>query len=72
MRADGSDENTRYVGVDHGCSRCHRIRRASRRSGDDETCSDTDVCLFVFFCIPQLYLWGSPLLGEIFAYVTVF
>ena len=25
-----------------------------------------------FFCIPQLYLWGSPLLGEIFAYVTVF
>ena len=34
------------------------------------------VCLFVFFvlffCFPQLYLWGSPLLGEIFAYVTVF
>ena len=27
---------------------------------------------FVFFCVPQLYLWGSPLLGEIFAYVTVF
>ena len=25
-----------------------------------------------FFCVPQLYLWGSPLLGEIFAYVTVF
>ena len=24
------------------------------------------------FCVPQLYLWGSPLLGEIFAYVTVF
>ena len=23
-------------------------------------------------CVPQLYLWGSPLLGEIFAYVTVF
>ena len=22
--------------------------------------------------VPQLYLWGSPLLGEIFAYVTVF
>ena len=27
---------------------------------------------FFFFCVPQLYLWGSPLLGEIFAYVTVF
>ena len=25
-----------------------------------------------FFCVPQLYLWGSPLLGEIFAYVTGF
>ena len=31
-------------------------------------------CLFFvgFFYVPQLYLWGSPLLGEIFAYVTVF
>ena len=28
--------------------------------------------LFLFFCVPQLCLWGSPLLGEIFAYVTVF
>ena len=28
--------------------------------------------IFFFFCVPQLYLWGSPLLGEIFAYVTVF
>ena len=27
---------------------------------------------FFFFCVPQLYLWGSPLLGEIFAYVTTF
>ena len=27
---------------------------------------------FFFFYVPQLYLWGSPLLGEIFAYVTVF
>ena len=27
---------------------------------------------FLFFCVPKLYLWGSPLLGEIFAYVTVF
>ena len=27
---------------------------------------------FFFFPVPQLYLWGSPLLGEIFAYVTVF
>ena len=25
-----------------------------------------------FFFVPQLYLWGSPLLGELFAYVTVF
>ena len=29
-------------------------------------------CFFVFFGVPQLYLWGSPLLGEIFAYVTGF
>ena len=27
---------------------------------------------FFFFRVPQLYLWGSPLLGEILAYVTVF
>ena len=27
---------------------------------------------FFVFCVPQLYLWGSPLLGEIFAYVPVF
>ena len=27
---------------------------------------------FFFFCVPQLYLWGSPFLGEIFADVTVF
>ena len=27
---------------------------------------------FFFFFVPQLYLWGSPLLGEIFAHVTVF
>ena len=25
-----------------------------------------------FFWVPQLYFWGSPFLGEIFAYVTVF
>ena len=29
------------------------------------------LCSFFFF-VPQLHLWGSPLLGEIFAYVTVF
>ena len=28
--------------------------------------------LLLLFCVPQLYLWGSPLLDEIFAYVTVF
>ena len=27
--------------------------------------------LFVFF-VPQLHLWGSPFLGEIFVYVTIF
>ena len=27
---------------------------------------------FVCVSVPQLYLWGSPLLGEIFAYVPVF
>ena len=30
-----------------------------------------DPGFFFFFCVPQLYLWGSPFLGEIFAYVTV-
>ena len=24
------------------------------------------------FCVPQLYLWGSPFWGEIFSYVTAF
>ena len=32
----------------------------------------TGFFFFFFFCVPQLYLWGSPLLGEIFTYVTVF
>ena len=27
---------------------------------------------YFFFIIPQLYLWGSPFLSEIFADVTVF
>ena len=27
---------------------------------------------FLIFCVPQLYLWCSPLSGEIFAYVAVF
>ena len=34
-----------------------------------------DVKFFFFFFFarsPAIYLWGSPLLGEIFAYVTVF
>ena len=38
-------------------------------------CEGGFFCLFgffFFFGVPQLYLWGSPLLGEIFAYVTVF
>ena len=26
----------------------------------------------LFFGVTQLYFWGSPLSGEIFAYVTVF
>ena len=33
---------------------------------------DGSDCFLGFFFVPQLYLWGSPLLGEIFAYVTVF
>ena len=28
--------------------------------------------LLLLLLVPQLYLWGSPFLGEIFAYVTVF
>ena len=30
------------------------------------------IFFYFVFGVPQLYLWGSPLLGEIFAYVTVF
>ena len=30
------------------------------------------VMVFFFFFVPQLYLWGSPFLGEISAYVTFF
>ena len=33
---------------------------------------DSSFFFFFFFFVPQLYLWGSPLLGEIFVYVTVF
>ena len=45
-----------------------RFRRGSvcRSSGN------RDFFFFFFFGVPQLYLWGSPLLREIFAYVTVF
>ena len=40
-------------------------------------CLDSGFLFFVFcfcfvFCVPQLYLWGSSLFGEIFAYVTFF
>ena len=34
--------------------------------------SATEVFRTFFLCVPQLYLWGSPLLGEIFVYVTLF
>ena len=37
------------------------VRGKSLYSWDFYLC----VFLFVFFCVPQLYLWGSPLLGEI-------
>ena len=53
-------------------------RHLAGTSGSPVTCSGhlwMDLffvfCCF-FFCVPQLYLWGSPLLGEIFTYVTVF
>ena len=64
------------------CVALHRLRQTLR--GDTAVTSLPSfcflfcfVCLFVFFvlfffCVPRLYLWGSPLLGEIFAYVTVF
>ena len=32
----------------------------------------SNLFFFFFFCVPQLYLWGSPLLGEICTYVTIF
>ena len=38
----------------------------------EEISSDQTRTFFFFFGVPQLYLWGSPLLGEIFACVTVF
>ena len=37
-----------------------------------QSCPTFDALFVCLFCVPQLYLWGSPLLGEIFAYVTVF
>ena len=40
--------------------------------GHDEDIFFVFVFFFCFWCVPQLYLWGSPLLGEIFVYVTVF
>ena len=39
---------------------------------NDEDDGDNFFLLFFCFFVPQLYLWGSPLLGEIFVYVTVF
>ena len=39
---------------------------------EEEEQQQQDLILFVCVRVPQLYLWGSPLLGEIFAYVTVF
>ena len=40
---------------------------------DPSTSIPCSFILFLFFfCVLQLYLWGSPLLGEIFTYVTVF
>ena len=47
----------------------------SPKTLSDETVHQGLVCAHMhsfFFCVPQLDLWGSPLLGEIFAYVTVF
>ena len=51
-----------------------RIKRQESRRGWKEQYSSSLGLFFVlfFFPVPQLYLWGSPLLGEIFAYVTVF
>ena len=42
------------------------------RRGNFPGPSRTSDFFFFFFCVPQLYLWGSPFLDEIFAYVTVF
>ena len=55
----------------------YRSVRASRTKMSRITCLSLIVCLFClffffFFLVPQLYLWGSPFLDEIFAYVTVF
>ena len=43
-----------------------------RRRSSGKRRADIFFFFFFFFCVPQLYFWGSPLLGEIFAYVTVF
>ena len=42
--------------------------KAKRNGGNIADITGT----FFFFCVPKLYLWGSPFLGEIFANVTVF
>ena len=43
----------------------------STKTSQSTDCKD---CMgFSFFChVPQLYLWGSPILGEVFVHVTIF
>ena len=43
----------------------------SLESGDLRTASCFHNFFLFFFCIPQLHLWGSPILSEISAYVTI-
>ena len=66
-------------------SLCHQLMVSVNYRNAVSACPLTPWCqstihtlgfFFVFGCcffgVPQLYLWGSPLLGETFAYVTVF
>ena len=66
---------TRHIACNIRSRYCTRLcpSRLSVCIGDSSRCSEEGVKIFFFFffLVPQLYLWGSPLLGEIFAYVTV-
>ena len=50
----------------------NHLEEASTAYGMQISAEKTRLMTIFFFGVPQLYLWGSPLLDEIFACVTVF